>query len=815
MLKIVLFDNSRQLENLSFIDDLFADGRQTTLVSPSPAIADEFESFARGISTITISRLINNQFEIFCPNDSIKKKADILLELSTIWCKIFSGKKIEEFFQIYDLLSELRSFTLNFDLVAEIVEKFDETTAKAIKIFWNFFDDYRVVDEHKSYQLLINALANSNQNQSQNENRERLIFAGFNFFSGVQIDYLRAVGQKMEIFLLLPKEVFEGARASDWPMWLSKDDDNISFITLESEKEKKQEKIVVAYFLKNQLSLELSKQLAQDRREHIQKHNIVLATSDIGLDQINELATGELYFKTASKIFEHKMQEVFEFFDLLIFKNNFKNSSRISLDFYNQQLEALINSAIQKEDYRKLKVLLTLKETVYAWSELSVQNLSISRDENKLFESIVLLDLPRNNHVNFLLSDETENGKVISIAEYNVLDGEAKNIVCVTSAYQKISSTENIRFDEQAMSVLAAIGPIKNRDFENKIIRFKLKEILTSSHGLLLMERSIPHEVSFWREIMDSFFIEEVKASSGLNNLKKEKQLQIIPAPSSEKISASTKKFSASRLQTYLECPRKYYFKYIDRIEDEVVLTKNLTVAEIGTMEHEVISACFNENNFNLSLMVEKILSKFEKEKMVELDLHNRKKIAQEILIYAQNGIDFLVKLKDIDPTIKFSFARKIQSQTGLSVGEIDCLLYDITGKICGIVDFKRGPFSIPSEKELMGYEEIQIWFYLKAVIENKEEIDLKNLLVWGYLCLSDVEKSLIYSTQKERMEKIFEVLTIKSIDDNWQKVFEQYFFFEQKKREQCLADDKMLAIPANENSCSFCVVNNFCENRI
>ncbi len=777
---------------------------KTLLVAPSPALADEL---GQKVDSVTIGRLISVQLSHYCPKFSMKKKADALLELSTIWFKFFPGRKVEEFFYIYELLSELRSFTLNFDLVSEIIDRVDETTKLAVKIFWKYFEDTNIVDESKGYELLSQVLCDARA--SKQEKQKSYIFAGFNFFSGVQIDYLKILGRVADVCILIPEIIYHSARPTDWPSWLGKNDDEVNILKLSdldelNSKAFNDEAINVVYFHKNHLAITLKKYMDGQGQLPLAT-NVVLASSEVEFSQVNELPFVSATFKVTEQIFEHKFRAIFEKLDSIIFSSG----ESLSVAKYQQIVDELLTVAQKKEDYRQLKILLVIKKVSTAWEELSESNKNISLEVNRLIATVVQLELPRTSHVNFTANPKV--GKVMGVNEYSLLDNQAQNIVCVTSDYPKISAADSFRFDEAALSSLAAIGPIKSGDLSNKIVKFKIEELLTKGGGVLFIERRTACEIVFWQELIDSFptKIKIIPESNLFLSMEVIAKKQHLTGP------LDSIKFSASRLQSYIDCPRKYYFQYIKHLDTEVDLPGSFTSAELGSLEHEVITAFFasSTEQQNIRELSINAIARLEKEKQKKIDQIYYKQILQEIMAYAQNGINFLAQLLESMPGLRLNFAYKIAGDILHSTGEIDCLLTDSQGKIRGIIDFKRGASSIPAATELISFEKIQLWFYSHAIGPIKHE----DLVLWGYLCLSNLEKSLIYSADTATINFAsgldFKIREIKS--EEWQKLLQDYQHYEQEKRQTCQVDQEMLANPLSEKSCSYCLVNKFCESRL
>jgi len=98
---------------------------------------------------------------------------------------------------------------------------------------------------------------------------------------------------------------------------------------------------------------------------------------------------------------------------------------------------------------------------------------------------------------------------------------------------------------------------------------------------------------------------------------------------------------SASRVKTYQQCPRKYYYNYIEKLP-----TKDWPHFDLGTLVHgslEYFHDGFKEDGSNLNLKrLMKISFKTQRDEM-----DKRKPLADEVLIEARNLlIEYLLKME-------------------------------------------------------------------------------------------------------------------------------------------------------------------------
>src|SRR5690606_24777624 len=107
---------------------------------------------------------------------------------------------------------------------------------------------------------------------------------------------------------------------------------------------------------------------------------------------------------------------------------------------------------------------------------------------------------------------------------------------------------------------------------------------------------------------------------------------------------------SASKFQTYLDCPRKFYFSFVEKIFPDVQLEKDFDPRVSGTIIHEIIECFFKENASieELRLLTKRVMNKYVMEK--KLSLPREVEEQRELIFYhrALNGISFLKKLEEV-----------------------------------------------------------------------------------------------------------------------------------------------------------------------
>jgi CRISPR/Cas system-associated exonuclease Cas4 (RecB family) len=204
--------------------------------------------------------------------------------------------------------------------------------------------------------------------------------------------------------------------------------------------------------------------------------------------------------------------------------------------------------------------------------------------------------------------------------------------------------------------------------------------------------------------------------------------------------------FTASRLQTFIDCPQKFYFSHIERIDNEPEERCSVSAKELGNLEHEIIATYFSKvssfkNPFDLKLhqqICEKAVEEFIGKGKLVLNESEKSKSLNEIMHYSLNGITFLIDLLigRNGKSIKFEVPLPVNKWS--IKGFIDCLIELDSGKYI-LLDFKRSEAAAGAKKETLEFKKIQLWVYLMVLSDLKFSFDY-----FGYLNLSATEESRV-----------------------------------------------------------------------
>lgn len=788
MINLLLFFNDDKLKShVATLKGNF------TVVTPNPTLADvnriKYDS-RQDFNVLTISRFIKDYAELLFDDEvfeNLKRKSELNLILGSLYKIMNPNSKYELFKKSFQLLTDFRAFSLNEEVLKSILENYDPEVARSVLWFHRTMNELNLIDEHKSY-FLISQRLREEELPVTFENERNIIFTGFDFLTPAQLDMIQALSIRNNIYVPFYKNAYDKSKDFDWIKWITRFDSKISII---DGKESESSTTEMTTFTKNSLGKTLS------NFENID--NLILCSSNIEQNMVNEIPFDNLKFKVPIEILSKEIS----FIEDSLLEMTMKNSIELN-DFetwYNKQVE----QAILDKNFKLIKALQLLMEIYNEWKDLSIENKIITSFENKLFLESLKLNTPRNS----LISEHKGNISVESLKGIEKVQKDEKNVFCVTSDYSPIKSSV-ADYSEDVQKYLASIGPIRRSEFEFEILKAKLVEKLKCKNSILLIEDKLTTEDAGWSSILKDLNIEKVKLNDD-KSVKRDFESFL-----NKNISHDLNYYSASRLQTFLDCPQKYWLNYVVKRSKRVTLPNELMPMELGILEHDVIDSFMNQyEKYSAAKLKELILYKLKSFK----NISNEKLLKLyeiEIMSYTSKIIQDLFELQS-ELKVSFEFEKDLKNNVNKAIGSID--LYGQGKEIGLILDFKRSASSIPSQSSLFNFEKIQLWFYLNQT--NLFDPDfVKRDFVWGYINLSEPEKSLLFTNSldcKKRMEALstesFKKIIL--IKDEIAKLKTNYAQFENEIIASIKNEKNFSPNPKEEAVCSFCDLNKVCTKGI
>jgi len=212
---------------------------------------------------------------------------------------------------------------------------------------------------------------------------------------------------------------------------------------------------------------------------------------------------------------------------------------------------------------------------------------------------------------------------------------------------------------------------------------------------------------------------------------------------------------SSTRLKTFLDCRRKYYYKYIKKLNEHEVPTEDITPNHIGTLLHQALKNIYHDKKYyfdeeSLILDLQRELYKCINDDMVlkfHIDMWLKKfhKFAENEVKRFKDGF----RVVDVEKSFEKNYR-------GFKlVGHIDRI--DEKDKNRYVLDYKTGKIVQPTKKSLEKSTNFQLQFYsILADSEFSSYYDLNSgEIVWENLF--DEKLELLDEKLDELQEKSFD----------------------------------------------------------
>jgi hypothetical protein len=463
--------------------------------------------------------------------------------------RILPELEFEQFNQAYNLFSDLRSFTLHQDTLSSVLDEQPEIIKRAVLMFWELLEQLGYQDEHGAYQKVAEGLRTQDENEDLNKT---YIFWGFQHLNGQQIDLLKALSIRYKVVIPFPIQLKEKIKKSDWISWIK------DSTTIERELDSIQTSPRVSWLPTN--SREMSLELKKIIEPEIQ---IVLGVSKLDQSHLDLVPSNLVKFKIPHQILKTELIEVSE--ELKLF-----SGTHLDLSLFCEEKIKTTKSP------KKIKTWQLYLEALNFVSEFT-DPIPMDRFLQKILAEVVSLNQPRISFVPVSAKQLTIDLKDMSSLED--LDRRRKVIICIDERFNEIQSLGQ-NYTESIHKALTAIGPLKRNELELLFKQWEFRDLLSHAEVLVLMNEGILKHSLIWKRMF-----------SDVEILKQEKSNQELPRVMKDYLTQSINKkfqgsYSASKLQSYIDCPRKFYFNYVDKVFPNVLLEKDFDPMISGSILH-------------------------------------------------------------------------------------------------------------------------------------------------------------------------------------------------------------------------------------
>ena len=778
MMQIVYFSQKQQ-----FLKEIESLEGEKLFVTPSPSKADGLRTRltgSQGIDVLTIAKFTSNLIESLWNKEQrpqLKRKSELLLIFGILKNRILPELQFEQFNQAYNLFSDLRSFTLNQEALSSVLDEQPEIIRRAVQMFWALLENLGHQDEHGAYQMVAERLRSE---EEKDELNRIFIFWGFQHLNGQQIDLLKALSIRYKVIIPFPLELKEKIKKSDWISWIS--DSNAKEIELDSIPISPK----VSWLPTN--SRELSLELKRILEPEVQ---VLLGVSKLDQSHLDLIPSNLVRFKIPHQILRNELSEISE--EL----KSFQGTHLELLDYCQKQIHQQLNP-------KKIKTYQLYIEALSFISEFT-DPLVIDSFLLKILAEVVNLNQPRTSFVP--VSERRLSIDLKDMSSLEDIDRKRKVLICIDERFQEIQSlTQN--YSETILKALSAIGPIKRNELELLFKEWEFRDLLTHSEAIVLMNEGIQKHSLIWKRMFSKVKIEKIEKRT----ISSSKEIRDQLARSINKTFQGS--YSASKLQAYIDCPRKFYYNYVDKIFPNIHLEKDFDPMISGTILHEIIETFFKEGwqDQDFSSLTKRIVHKYIIQNNLKLPVDVLRERLLTFHHRAWNGIQFIRKLEGLcEESISWTFEYPFEQNEPVPIkGRIDCV--GISAQHLFLLDFKSTEMSASSATEVVDYKSIQLWVYAEAAKSKIADFNKKQI-VMGFVVLDDFTKSGLLTSNEDFISKIKseKLCKIHKFKDEFDEKLHEYVEFSKLLKESIEGEVLFPAKPRKNSVCTYCEINKIC----
>lgn len=777
------------------------------IICPNPSIADAMRNSVsryegkHDFSTLTINKFLQDLFLKFDPESTVVRKSHLLKYLATIWKNVYPNERESYFHQAFNVFTDLRSFTLNPTLIEDILEHYDEVVAGAIRYFWKIIETQGLIDEHQAYQNILNSLSDPSFRDHGDLFAKGIIFTGFTHLSGNQVELLKYIGKYTDVILPIPAEVMRESLRTDWVDWVKTQADKIE----ENSPCEFKKPLKRFTFARGQGNLVFHNCFKNEG-----KGNVLFVNSKIGMKEVLEVPTRNSFYKSELDIFHGILKASSEAIEDRFLKNigDTSRADDIQAFLADKQKEVVLKPNKSLRDFLEIKLLGAFIKEIQDWVDLSEVNEVISHFDMQILIEMTRLNLPRS--FNIPLLSEVDYS-ILSLKEMYQMNLNARNYVFADSGHD-LSMGGATQYPKDVQEILLSLGPMRRKGLDLLFYIAQIRELLASPHTTLLLESGLEKHDPTWSHILSGFEIEEGKISVKRDKLNfDDSEVDLSNFQEIERL-------SPTRMQSYLECPRKYYYQYIKKLGAEPDKVESVDSRLLGDVEHKVVQRYLQEGHSWNEESFERILQETLDSEIPPLYRERAAlydEIYAEVRFFAKQSTRELLKLKKLDPDIQFEVERKMESEE--AIGSADVIGFSKKlGPI--LLDLKRSSGSIPLKNEVEDLKKIQLWYYLNFSLGK--EVLPESYALMGYINLSDPEQSLVFYQDQDINSKLTDVGFLSSgsrfpFKEDIQTYLDSFQELYSNTLKSMNVDKDFAINPESASSCNYCPGSAICSRKV
>ena len=788
MMRIVYFEQKEEL--LAYLEGLPGDKQ---FVTPSPAKADGLRGRLRNADAadvITIVKFTSFLVEaLFAGEETpqFKRKSELLLIFGILKDQYLPELSFEQFIQAYNLFSDLRSFTLNAEALGSVLEEEPAEIAHAVTLFWKLLELTGFKDEHAGYQFLSETLRTAEDNPRLNRS---FIFWGFQHLNGQQVDLLKALAIRYDVVIPFPASLRSMLKRTDWISWLV--DSRADEVNLSGETKAPKAKWLEVN----------SRELAVSLRNTLQDHDqVLLGVSKLTASHLDVVPSRKVSFKVTHELIHSELLEIHSF---LRSECKGVNTLETVLAVLSGRKRTILSDA-KRRSFKLLKGIELYESAIREVRELSDRDVKVDLFFLKLLHEVVALNQPRTSYVP--LSPDELTIELVDISMLENIDRKRRVLLCIDERFEDLQGLGQ-NYPESIQKALGALGPLKRNELELQFKRWEFDDLFSHSDVTVLMNPMTLKHSLIWKKLFQNVNLVPQKNPT----LRFERRLRDhflgLPRKTFEG------DFSASKFQSFHDCPRRFYFNYVDKVFPSVTLEQDFDSLTSGSISHRIIELYLRENlrHEDVPLLTRRVMDEQIREN--QLELPGEVYLEWELLFNhrSMNGILFLESLAEaLQEKVTWFPEEEFDFTDGYRIkGKIDC--HGEKDSRIILLDFKSTKGAASTNKEIENLDSLQLWAYAKAASVTRKDFETKDIIM-GFVSLDNPKESNLFHSSPE-LEK--ELKGAKLCTQGKPKKDFRELFREAGERMQTLAqaireETGFVARPRKEKVCNYCELNKVC----
>lgn len=769
------------------------------IIAPFPAKADALRAVWQSRShteVLTISRFTQDLFESKWGKGTTEapwRKSRLLLLLNAFKNihPVYKDVDFGTFKTAYQVYSDLRSYTDSPELPDELLASFDVSVQDLVRLFHLGTQRAGVRDEHAAVFDLIAELRGSEGLIV--DGNPVLIFEGFTFITPAQLSFLEALAIRHEVIVPLPKSVMEQSHPLDWPQALKLSAHKVV-------------ETVESYKVASQLAAQfypagaLGPVLRSWRLPILNSVQIVLGTKTPSPGSLQEIPFADTFTKRDVDVTSEARDLLWQSWEKKLSQTKRTLKGEVLLDWCQEEKQ---NCLAEKNmsAMRLYKVVTMVEEAIG-----EVENCLAQQDLNgfllRLLKEVVSLNTPRNSLIPLLKEKSTV--QVLSLRDVDSLSHSKPVALCLDSSFGPIKS-DHRPYSPEMEKELAKLGPVKRPELDFLFLKAELTELLNQPLTLFIEDGLLKHDLA-WKQVFEKYQL-DIHHWQSTTLIQNKPDYSFFAVKTDLAVPAKT--ISATRLQDFLDCPRQYYAKRVEKIIPQVSTQLQVDAMAIGDMEHKLVKIAWERGHTwwsdfgNLEREVEVLLEASQIKH--NLNAVQKAAVIAEVSLYASNGLRQLLQVSTALPGTRFQFEVSLNAKG--RTGSIDCL--GVGGGATVLIDFKRSQGTNPGINQWGEFSKIQLWFYLNAL---RLEEALGSEVVVGYFFFKDPEDSWLASNSEDLWNRLAN--TMGNSAKKYPELFENfnlYQDFEQNALHRLSNEQEFLPNPLTSKVCDYCDLHAIC----